>query len=380
MRTSFIVGGGVAVVASVLAAAFTAPPVPASTGSPNTVQQGASRLVAAGVPGVLVSVRGPSGTSLARAGVMRLGSGRAIDPDAPFRAGSVTKTFVATIVLQLVAEGRLALSDTVDERLPGLLPDGDAITVRHLLGHTSGLADLGTGRRGEALLGRLLADRAHAFTPRELVGSVASRRLLFRPGKGWSYSNAGYVVLGMIVEHVTGKPLASVVRERIIRPLRLDDTRLAAGVALPAGAVHGYLVPGNPLVPTPEGKPVDVSAVNPSWTWAAGALVSTTADLTQFYRALLTGRLLPPRLLDLMTSTRPIPGGASYGLGLLRIRTPCGAAYGHDGEIFGYTTIALSRRDARRLAVVVANVSTPGSGRALASVLRLASLALCERS
>lgn len=379
MRTSFLVCGGVAIAAA-LSAAGTAAPVSASAAPPVTLQQGVSRLASAGAPGVLAFVRGPSGASLARAGAGRIGGRRPIGPDDPFRAGSVTKTFVATIVLQLVAEGRLGLDDTVASHLPGLLPRGNVITVRQLLGHTSGLADLGTGRSGEALLERLLADRAHAFRPRELVGSVAGMPLLFRPGQGWSYSNTGYVVLGMLVEKVTGKPLASVVHARITRPLHLGRTRLVSGTALPVGAVHGYLAPGNRLVPTPGGVPVDVSAVSPSWTWAAGALVSSASDLTRFYRALLTGRLLPRRLLDEMTSVRPIAGGASYGLGLLRVRTGCGEAFGHDGEIFGYTTVVLADRDARRTAVVVANVSTPGSGATLAALLELASRALCERS
>lgn len=378
MRIPFLAVAG-AVAAVTLAAAATAAETPASATPSTFLQDGVSRLASAGAPGVLAVVHGPSGTSVARAGVARLGSGRPIGPDDPFRVGSVTKTFVATIVLQLVAERRLSLDDTVGERLPGLLPRGGEITVRQLLGHTSGLADLGTGRNGEALLGRLLADRRHAFTPRELVASIARRPLSFRPGHGWSYSNAGYVVLGMMVEKVTGERLGTVVRERITGPLRLGRTRLASGAALPAGAVRGYLAPGNPFVPTPGHEPVDVSEVNPSWTWAAGGLVSTATDVSRFYRALLTGRLLPAQLLDEMTSVRPVAGREAYGLGLLRMNTSCGPAYGHDGEIFGYTTLALASRDARRSAVVLANVSTPESGVALTAMLELASRALCER-
>lgn len=369
---------------SVVAAAFAVSPANGHSltdkAPTSAFGQGLSGVVSAGAPGALVLAHGPAGQSVAASGVARLGGSRPIGARTPFRAGSVTKTFLAVTVLRLVAEGRLALDDSVEQHLPVLLPHGDEITVRQLLQHTSGLSDLGSGRTGEALLEQLLVDRRRVFGPRELVASVARRPLLFRPGRGWSYSNAGYVVLGMIVEQVAQERLADVLRERIIVPLRLRHTRLASGVAMPTGSAHGYLAPGNPLVPTPGGKPVDVTATDPSWTWAAGALVSTASDISRFYGALLAGRLLPAGLLKEMTTARPIANGAAYGLGLLRLRTPCGFAYGHDGEIFGYTTLALATGDARRSAVLVANVSTPGSGAVLGRLVGLASLALCGRT
>lgn len=381
MRTSLATLGVAVVLTAAVSSASAGDARPEPPESPAAaLQQGVSAIVAAGAPGALAVVRDGSGVSIARAGVSRLGGHRPIGPDDPFRVGSLTKTFVASLVLQLVAEGRLGLDDTLERRLPGAVPRGGEITVRQLLRHTSGLPDLGTGRDGSALLARLRADRRHVFTPAELVRSVAREPLRFRPGGGWAYSNTGYILLGLIAEKVTGKGLEQVLRERIFAPLRLDRTRVGSGAALPAGAVRGYLPPGNPFLRARGGRPVDVTETNPSWTWAAGAIVSTATDVDRFYRALLAGRLVPRRLLGEMTAARPIGGSAGYGLGLLRLGTPCGPLFGHDGEIFGYTTLAAATPGGRRSIVLEANVSAPESGAVLAAFVQLAGRALCGRS
>ena len=173
------------------------------------------------------------------------------------------------------------------------------------------------------------------------------------------------------------------IAERIAKPLALRRTWLASGAALPTGSVHGYLLPGNPFLTTPAGQPLDVTEINPSFTWAAGAVVSTASDLDRFFRALLGGKLVPRRLLTVMTDSRPITAETAYGLGLLRVSTPCGPAYGHDGEIFGYTTLALTSGDARRSVVLLATASHPSENAPDAIVNALVSLAkkaLCARS
>jgi D-alanyl-D-alanine carboxypeptidase len=344
---------------------------------------GLARIVQAGVPGAVARVRDRSRITVATAGVADLRTGRVLGPSDPFRVGSITKTFVAAVVLQLAAEHRLNLGDNVEDWLPGLLPYGENVTVRELLQHTSGIPDHMSGATADALLAPLLEDPGHRFTPVELVRSVVGRPLQSQPGSRWAYSNTNYILLGLIVERVTGKPLARALDERIIRPLALRGTSLKSGAPLPVRSVRGYLLPGNPFLPVPAGRPFDVTGINPSFTWAAGALVSTTRDLDRFYQALLSGRLVPASLLAEMTASRPITAGSGYGLGLLRISTPCGPAYGHDGEIFGFTSLALTTQDTQRSVVLLATTSHPSEGRPatiLDALLSLATETLCARA
>lgn len=339
---------------------------------PAATQRGLEQIVTGGVPGTLALLRDGTATASATAGVARIGGTSPLGAEQLFRAGSITKSFIATVTLQLVEQGRLGLTDTVQRWLPGLLPRGGEITVRQLLQHTSGIAD------DEQLLGPLERDPAHAFEPLAVARAAASVPLRFEPGHGWSYANANYVLLGLIVEQATGRPLTTVLSERIIRPLGLRHTLLPADGSLPAGAAHGYLPPGNTVSPRSAGGYLDVTRTNPSWTWAAGALVSTAGDVSRFYRALLAGELLSRPLLAQMLATRPTGGGTGYGLGLLRVDTPCGPAFGHDGEIFGYTSLALTHTESRRSIVLLANASHPGGNRSiLAAFLALAGDALC---
>ncbi|MFN8224740.1 MAG: serine hydrolase domain-containing protein [Gaiellales bacterium] len=340
-------------------------------------------VLATGAPGALVLVRNGTRTTTGQAGVAIAGTTRRIGVDQPFRVGSITKTFVAVVVLQLAEEHRLGLDDTVEEWLPGLLPYGAKVTLRHLLQHTSGIPDHLSGTSSDALLAPLLRDPTHAFEPGELVESIAASPPLFAAGTGWAYSNANYVLLGLIAERVTGKPLAKVLDTQIIRPLGLRHTSFPNGAAMPPGAVHGYLVAGNPVVPTRGGRPFDATFVNPSYTWAAGALVSTASDLDRFLRALVRGKLVSQGSLTTMTRAHAFTPRYSYGLGLLRVKTPCGPLVGHDGELFGYSAIALTSLDGRRSAVVLANtshVSATDPEATLAAVAEVATTALCDRS
>jgi len=257
-----------------------------------------------------------------------------------FRVGSITKTFVATVVLQLVGEGRLRLDDSLERWLPGAIPGGGRITVRHLLQHTSGIFDY-----TEALFATIddvLAVRYRTFRPVELVALAASRPPEFEPGTSWSYSNTNYVLLGMIVRRVTGRPYGVEVAARVLRPLRLRDTVVpGTDVAIHGPHAHGY----EPLERDGEVVPVDFTRLNPSMAYSAGEIVSSTADLNRFYRGLLGGRLLRPAQLAQMLGDPT--GELHYGLGIYQQPLPDGRTlWGHTGSIFGYRTFAFSTPDA----------------------------------
>ena len=270
-----------------------------------------------------------------------------------FRVGSVTKTFVATVVMQLVAERKLTLDDSVEQHLPGLVPNGGAITIRELLSHTSGLADYFSNKRIYAPY--LNGHFTYAWGHRAIVRLSARDAPIFTPGAPghWAYSNTGYYILGLTIEQVTGHTLATELSRRIFRPLGLTHTTLPSTPALPGRWAHGY---------TPGGANTlhDISHISPSILWAAGGIVSTAGDIAMFQRALFQGRLLPLALVRQMQRTQiMIPrtrGRQAMGLGLFRRRFPCSPAWGHGGDLPGYTTTAYSSRDAERQVVVAMNV------------------------
>jgi D-alanyl-D-alanine carboxypeptidase len=326
-------------------------------------------VVAAGSPGALVLVDvGPSRREAA-SGLAVLRGHVPLHARDRFRIGSITKTFVAVVVLQLVDEHRLRLGDTVERWLPGLVPRGDRISVRELLGHTSGLADYADDA---AFVRRTVAQPRRRWTPRELVRVAFALGPVARPGERFTYASTNYVLLGLVVERATGTSLERQLRRRILAPLRLQDTSFAPGPRLPGRSVHGYAPSNYDGIVGSLATARDRSKVGASWVWAAGAMVSTAPDLSRFLGALLQGRLLPPRLLRLM---RP-PPGARYGLGLASFRTPCGTAIGHTGALLGTISVAWSSSDGRRRVVAMIN-SLPVSPSAEAAFLRLLNASFC---
>ncbi|MFF0363564.1 serine hydrolase domain-containing protein [Streptomyces fungicidicus] len=260
-----------------------------------------------------------------------------------FRAGSVTKTFLATVVLQLADEGRLSLSDTVEEHLPGLVRgagnDGRALTLRSLLTHTSGLYDFTADTRGTVPLTALQAVRISLTHPPAARGR-------------FSYSNTNYVMLGLVVEQVTGRSYAAETERRILAPLRLTGTSFPGSRAsLPSPHGRAYAADGT-----------DVTRLDPRVAGAAGELVTTLADLDRFYAALLGGELLPPRRLREMLDTRAAQG--SYGMGLFPVTLPCGTTvWGHDGRIAGSYVRTAATVDGRRVLTFRVNtdaIADPG--------------------
>jgi D-alanyl-D-alanine carboxypeptidase len=341
-----------------LAAALVSPAPAAettTTAAPPSLRQLAKRIVDVGIPGAVVLVRDERGLRAGVAGWGNLRPKQRFGPDHRFRIGSVTKTFVATIALQLVAEGVLTLDDSVERWLPGLVPNGGAITLRHLLNHTSGIYNY---TDDQAFVEALIRNPLAIQTPEQLVAVATRHRPLFAPGSDWSYSNTGYIVLGLVVEKATGTPLVAQLRTRIVDRLGLTRTSLPTVPALDAPFAHGYLLPGNGGIPNPGGRPVDTTAWSPSWAWAAGAVVSTARDIARFYQALLGGELLGPAQLAVMRTTVAIRGTADeYGLGLQKVSLPCAAAWGHGGSVPGYLTLAVSSANAARQAVVLVNAS-----------------------
>ncbi|MFH9351447.1 serine hydrolase domain-containing protein [Kitasatospora sp. NPDC017646] len=283
------------------------------------------------------------------AGTADLATGRPAPADGRFRIASVTKTFVSTVTLQLVGEGRIGLDDPIEHYLPGSVPNGGAISVRQLLNHTSGLGnyldDPEVRDSSEAGDREFLATgRWIEYTPQQLLAIGAAVPPYFAPGQGWHYSNTNYVVVGMLIKQVTGHSWRDEVRNRIIRPLGLHHTTLpTTSTAVPGPHAHGYFK-------LPEG-PGDVTRLSPTIADASGAAISTTADLTRFHAALFGGRLLAPAQLAEMTTTVPIPHApdhAEYGLGVARYDLSCGQFWGHTGEIPGYSTGVFGTRDGSR--------------------------------
>ena len=267
-------------------------------------------------------------------------------PDVRFRVASVTKSFVATVALQLVAEGRLSLSDTVERRLPGVLPYGDDVTVRQLLNHTSGVPDY----LYPPIIELYGGNRLRSWQPQELVGLVAGQPPDFPAGTAWSYSNTNYVLAGLIIERVTGRDLGRELERRIFRPLGLRDTYFPVDFPfLLWPSARGYSLDldeaGTPI----EGRLLDFTVYNPSLAWGAGNIVSDMDDIARFYRALLGGRLLPPEQLAEMKTTVVVePGVAGYGLGLAAFYTDCGPLWGHGGSLPGFNNELFSSEDGSR--------------------------------
>ncbi|MEV7780059.1 serine hydrolase domain-containing protein [Kitasatospora sp. NPDC088351] len=306
-----------------------------------------------------------------------LDTGRPASAGDRLRIGSITKTFTATVVLQLVDEGRLSLDATVDDYLPGLVRgngyDGRTITVRQLLQHTSGLPD-----HADAFA---TADtdwlRHHDFTPRELVEAALR---LPPPATTWHYSTTNYVLAGLLIERVTGRSYESETERRIIRPLGLRDTYWPGGSEVIRGRhSHSYFTVER------DGAAVRVDGTrwNTSAGGAGGALVSTPSDVNRFLDALLGGRLLSPRQLARMRDTVPgDPGrlgpGGRYGLGLITSPLSCGGQWsGHTGSTrAGHHAITAMAPGGRHLTVAVNE--TPTTEESVAAFVAVVDTALCE--
>jgi D-alanyl-D-alanine carboxypeptidase len=315
-------------------------------------------IVATGVPGVVVVAHGSGGTFEAAAGVADIATGESLTPGHRFRIGSVTKIFVAALVLQLVAEGLLDLDQDA-------APFVEGVTIRQLLNHTSGLDDFDLGGEFWEPYRR---DPSHRWErgPREELEMILEKPRLFPPGDGWAYHGSNYIVLRLVVEEATGVPLREALRQRVFSPLGLQKTDL---VEAPLGGdcAHGYLAPDNPILPGGPG-PVDVTTIDVPFHRAGGGIVSTAAEVATMLRALLGGEFLPDGLrrdmLDAVESDWEETDRYGFGIGEItslmgRQRSPCGSAWGHLGFSVGYIAIALSSENGERQVVICANGHPP---------------------
>jgi len=313
-----------------------------ATGAPDPeLQRLADRLIATSdIPAVITLVEQDGERTVVSAGEAEVG-GRKAQPDDTFWVGSITKSFVATVVMQLVAEHKLRLDDRLSKLLPRRIRHGAQIRLRNLLNHTSGIPDY---MRLEPWSRAVLNNPRVVISPWRLVSSAARLPLEFRPGSRASYSNTNYLVLAEVLKRVTGRSVGSLLRERIFGPLRLTSTRYEPGRrTLRDDELHGYDVSSAP--------PLDVSKYGLGGPWADGAIVSNARDLAVFFVALLHGRLVPPNLVAEMEKI--VPRSHGEGLGLYRLPSPCGRwFYGHTGGTPGYVTFAAGSRDGTRFFVV----------------------------
>ncbi|WP_405558405.1 beta-lactamase family protein [Streptomyces canus] len=352
VRTTVVV----ATTAVALTAGFAAPAMAAGAGDGghDATRKAVRAAVKDGVPGVTLTAKDGGSTWSTTAGVGNLKTQAPRSADDRYRVGSITKTFVSTVLLQLEAEGRLSLDDTVEKWLPGVVHgnghDGSRITVRQLLNHTSGIFNYtadGTFGRTYFLKDGFFEHRYDTNTPEQLVAVAMAHQPDFAPGTSWNYSNTNYVVAGMVIQKVTGRSYGEEIRHRIIDPLHLTATSVpGTRVTVPQPSSRAY----SKLARTATGPTYDVTRLNPSLASSAGEMISDSADLDRFYAALLKGRLLPPEQLKEMKTTVAVEGipNAGYGLGLMDRKLSCGVhVWGHDGGIHGSSSVAVTTADGR---------------------------------
>jgi D-alanyl-D-alanine carboxypeptidase len=361
----------------------------------------ADQAIAAGVPGVVVRVDNGHGpvVSFARQGVWNTDD-HVLRASDTFRMGSNTKTVTAVLVLQLVAEHRLRLDDAVEKWLPGAVPNGARITLRMLLNHTSGIADSAYTRES---LDLMTGNDKQQPTAEQVLALGTNLPPVGAPGEKHVYSNPGYVALGLVLEKATGRSVADLVQRRIAGPLGLKDTYLPTGAAARRGAAplaHGYEPDVAHLAPLVEslGLPagygfvgpndddrVDVTAIDQSWGGAAGAIISTASDWAKFDTALMSGRLVPQRLLQEMRTTMPTESAErTYGLGLEEYRSPCGTVWGHDGALPGYRSDNYTDKSGRRTVSVLSTThfglkTSPEAGDAETELVDAAICAMLDK-
>ena len=319
---------------------------PTASAARANLGQLARSLVKAGAPGAIVYVRTPTATRAGTAGYADRAAHVSMRAADRYRIASVTKAFVSVVILQLEAEGKLDIDDPVSRFLPGVVPNGFAISLRELMNHTSGLYNY---TDDPAFFDALIANPSRTWTPQELLAVAFAHPPNFVPGTNWNYSNTNYILLGLVSEAVTGKPLGQSLQERIFSPLGLASTSFPLTIELAPDFVHGYFkFEGVPLL---DAAPI----LSPTWGWAAGGIVSNARDVTAFYRALMTGKVLATPQLTEMEQTEQV--AATYGLGIETRALRCGRAWGHVGDFLGWRNIVLSMASGKRQAVVMVNVN-----------------------
>ncbi|MFF3002677.1 serine hydrolase domain-containing protein [Kitasatospora sp. NPDC057940] len=322
-------------------------------------------IVDSGFTGVSLRVHDERGAWVGSAGTAELGGAAKPPTDGRVRIGSTTKTFTATLVLQLVAEGKVGLDTPAAHYLPEFGLD-QRITVRMLLQHTSGVFNHtgevhtdGTVAPGIPIPygttgSEWMDNRFKTYRPQELVRLALSRPARFEPGTSWSYSNTNYVLARLLIEKVTGRPAAEEMQRLILGPLGLSATVVpGASPEIPEPHAHAYYR----YEDAGEQRTIDITRQNPSWISSGGDMISTTRDLHTFISALLGGRLLPAPLLAEMCTPHPtgIPN-MDYGLGVFVVTTDDGATViSHNGAAVGHAALMYSTHDGSRTLTAALN-------------------------
>ena len=352
--------------AALLAALLLSAGIAAAAGTAESLTAEASRLIIEEPAGVILFIGEPDG-ALAEVAAGHEADGDAVRADQPFRVGSVTKSFVAAVVMQLSEEGVVDLDASASRYLshPTLPP---AVTVRHLLGQTSGIADY---VNAPGYWDRVRCAPSEPLTPAEILRFVPEGLPSIEAGSEHRYSNTNDILLGLIFESVTGDPVADVIRQRVTKPLRLGHTYLAGDETGPAVIHEPIWIPdewdGRRAWACPTGLQRDypyASHATPLWT--AGAMVSNASDLDVFFRSLFDGALLDQASIAQVIATEPIIGAndpmfVGYGLGLTAFDPPSEGRdepgptwYGHGGGVAGFTTIAMHEPTSRSTVVYAA--------------------------
>ena len=356
---------------------------PASSALSPLVEQ---RMKEMAIPAAIVLLRTPGQTWTEAFGTRQVGVDDPVSTEDHFRIGSNTKTMTGTALLQLVDAEYVALDDPMSRYRPDV-PGGDAITVDQLLDMRSGLRSYTTLRSFNQTMDD---EPGRAWDPEELVAIGLAEPVSFDPGAGWEYSNTNTVLAGLIVEQITGQPLAGVLDERIFEPLGLEHTLLPAvdDATIPDPHPHGYMFGTNVSTLDPEDailpedqqaaaragdlRPDDYTNLNPSWAGAAGAGISTVRDLATYVEALVGGGLLSDELqqrrIDSITSVDPSnPDSAGYGLAIARF----GPMLGHDGSLPGYQSFMGHDPSTHTTLVIVATLQFGPAGEEPANQLAM---------
>jgi D-alanyl-D-alanine carboxypeptidase len=308
-------------------------------------------MTAAGVPGAIIGIWGPDGTYVRVFGVADKTTRAPMKADFYSRIGSVTKTFTVTGVLQLADQGKFGLDDPIAKFVDGV-PQGDKITLRQLARMQSGLFNYS---ESTAFQQAMFADPRRAFTPHELLNYAFAQPNRFPPGDGFEYCNTNTVLLGLVVEKVSGQSLHSYIQDHIVTPLGMSHTSFPTTNAFPEPHPQGY------TVQTADGKEAAATDWNPSWGWAAGAMISTLDDMRIWAPALATGKLLTPQMQAQRLQTVGSPGMPpqdGYGLGIFNL----GGWIGHNGSLPGYQTVAVYLPQKQTTLVILINTDIEYQG------------------
>ncbi|WP_394848215.1 beta-lactamase family protein [Pendulispora brunnea] len=322
-----------------------------------------------GIPGAIIGLWMPAEGAYVRAfGVADEATGAPMTPYLYMRIGSVTKTFSVTALLQLVDQGKIGLDDAISKYVAGV-PEGDRITLRHLAGMRSGIRDFGV----DADFGKnFVNDPRHIFTAEELLGYGLRHPLSFEPGNGFEYSNTNTVLLGLVIEKVSGQHLDEYLREHVFEPLRLGQTSYPTTSFFPSPHPRAY------TSLTPDGRVVDGSDWSLWSAGAAGGVISRLDDMLIWSKALATGRLLTPAMHAerLQGVTLPKNPGVRYGLGLF----DAGGWIGHNGSIAGFESLMvyLASRDTPLIILLNTDVRRNGASPALQLAKAITSIATPE--